>query len=168
MKAERAACQGRPEENQTAQYTKLSAETHREIPRGREVVAEERRESDMRLRLARGRFKWIRFVTSDPDLPDGLKLLLVTIALHMSEKKPKAWPSQMMLAEAIGKSDRQVRRLIKEAEDSNWLDVDHFAGGSFNQDKEQRGNTDWYYLKLPPHLLDLLQIYFADELDADF
>jgi Helix-turn-helix domain len=102
-----------------------------------------------RRELARRRSEWMRLVIRDPDLPAGVKLLLVTIALYMSKTKHRAWPSQQTLAEQTDTSDRQVRRNLQVAEEAAYLDIDHNTGGSFYHDDEMRGRPNYYYLRLP-------------------
>ena len=58
------------------------------------------------------------------------KLLLVILADHFNDQEGAAWPSQARVAEMMGVSDRQVRRIQLQLINKELLEVEQRAGQS--------------------------------------
>jgi len=70
------------------------------------------------------KFAWLDQVQADAVIsPHAFELAYVLATRFLDRRTDEAWPSQQTLARLLRKSDRQVRRLIKELEAAGHLAV---------------------------------------------
>ena len=87
--------------------------------------------------------QWLRAVFESQELSATAKLVMYGLAVHADVDGGSCDPSQATLAKGSSKSERVVRRALKEAE----------AAGFIKRQRQQVGmsrTSDLYQLTLPP------------------
>lgn len=70
------------------------------------------------------RWKWLQMIASEQGPPDPTtRHVLITLSLHMNQQGERAWPSQKLLAQRTGLSERAVRTHLHLAERTGWVKV---------------------------------------------
>ncbi|MGY3496683.1 helix-turn-helix domain-containing protein [Bradyrhizobium sp. USDA 4502] len=72
---------------------------------------------------ARGLFLWLRQVAVDRSLPPMALHVATIVAQHVNQRSGDAWPTQETIANALGITDRAVRRNVTELAARGHLDV---------------------------------------------
>ena len=74
--------------------------------------------------------KLVGWALEQPGLDIQERLLLVILADHFNDQEGAAWPSQQRVANIMGISDRQVRRIQVSLLNKEYLEVEQRAGQS--------------------------------------
>ena len=68
-----------------------------------------------------GLYKWREAIMSKLGPPKLMRLVLMAISMYMDTKTTLAFPSQALIAEGAGVSERTVRRLLEGAVADGWV-----------------------------------------------
>src|SRR5688500_9523953 len=73
-------------------------------------------------------FAWLRQVEADKAILHSAFRLAFIISQKINKRSGKAWPTQETLANAVGASDRMVRKLVEQLVSQGHLEVTGSGG----------------------------------------
>jgi len=112
------------------------------------------------MRSAEQRQAWEQGVSGDRRLTHAEQVLAIAITSHLNLRTQRCFPDQERLAARLGKSERQISRLIKKLEAMGWLGVTrhNYRGGMGH--RGQLAND--YRPLVPEDLKDAIGLHLAD------